>query len=160
MRLATALLLLLGLLPGGARAQGVAGVAIGSGTRGRGWVPLVGARYSNVQGLGGSLLLLHDDSRVSGERSGWFGATEVGVHGISASLGEGHWGSVSGGSFRATLLRTYGDRGRLAGGQNYLGGEARVSLVWASFGAGFYQRVTGDAPGDGSIFAFTVGFGY
>ena len=123
-------------------------------------MPLIGARYSNVQGVSGSLLLLRDHSSRSEKYGGWFVASEVGMHGVSASLGEGEWAAVSGGSFRATFLRTYGDGGRLAGGQSYVGGEARVSLVWATFGAGFYQRMAGAVPDDGSIFAFTIGFGY
>lgn len=123
-------------------------------------VPFIGMRYSNVQGLTGSLLLLREAPNQVDEYAGAFGAVEAGVHGISAGIGTGRWSALSGGSLRATWLRTWGDGGSLAKGQSFVGGEARVSFWWFSFGAGWYRRVAGTAPGDRSRFTFTAGLGY
>ena len=123
-------------------------------------VPYIGARYSNVQGVSGSLLVLRNTSGQTDEPGGTFGAAEVGFHGASASVGTGRWSALSGGSLRATYLRTWGDGGPLAKGQGFVGGEARISFWWISLGAGWYHRVSGSAPGDRSSFAFTAGLGY
>lgn len=124
------------------------------------WIPFVGARYSSVQGMSGSVLLLRNHSTHTEQYSGWLAAGEVGLHGWSASVGEGGWAAISGASLRTTYLHTWGSGGRLAGGQSFVGGELRASVKWWTFGAGWYRRVAGHAPGDGSTFAFTAGLGY
>jgi len=124
------------------------------------WIPFVGARYSTVQGVSASVLLLRDHSAHGEEYSGVFGAAEAGLHGVAGSGGEGGWAVISGASLRATYLRTYGSGGRLAGGQDFVGGEFRISVRWWTFGGGWYRRVAGNAPGDRSSLVFTAGLGY
>jgi len=156
------LLLALALAPGAAHAQGHrpnTRPTIGFHRPAR-WIPFVGARYSNVQGFSGSLLVLRNHAASGEVYSGLFGAAEAGVHGVSVSAGEGAWAVISGGSLRATYLRTWGDGGHLAGGQEFIGGEFRISMRWWTLGGGWYRRVAGSAPGDGSSFAFTAGLGY
>jgi len=124
------------------------------------WTPFLGARYSSVQGISGSLLLLRGHATRDEVHSGEFAAGEVGQRGWSAGLGVGGWAAVAGSSLRATYLRTWGHDGRLAAGQGFVGGEFRVSLRWWTFGGGWYRRVAGSAPGDRSTFVFTAGLGY
>lgn len=162
MRRALALLLLL-LLGGRGVAAQVRGPRlrpmIGFQARTR-WVPFLGARYSSVQGFSGSVLLLRTRAGNGQVYRGPFAAAEGGIHGVSASVGEGGWAAVSGSSLRATFLRTYGSGGRLAGAQSFVGGELRISMRWWTLGGGWYRRIRGSAPGDRSTFAFTAGLGY
>jgi hypothetical protein len=110
--------------------------------------------------LGAGLALVRKSSPESYD--GYALISEIGLGGGKLSAGMYGFGMMGEGfQLRAAVVRSWRDPWKVAPNQTFVGPEVRfapVALLW--FGAGYYWRTAGDAPGDARFFAPTISFAY
>ena len=86
---------------------------------------------------------------------------EAGLGGAKAGTGLVNFGAAGAAAqTRVAVLRTWRHPWRVAAAQTFVGPEVRVTYLLLTFGAGFYWRTAGHAPGDVRFPAFSGGIGF
>jgi len=119
-----------------------------------------GVHFQTVQGFSGSLQVLRETWTGPEGGGGYQVGLDLGRGGAKLRLGRGAVSAFGGGSECITVLRTWGNPGRVEPHQTFVGPEVRVVLFVIAVGVGYYWRVSGSAPGHGQVLNLSVGLLY
>ncbi|HET7041679.1 MAG TPA: hypothetical protein VFI13_06660 [Gemmatimonadales bacterium] len=125
-----------------------------------GWKLLPGVHYVNATGATFSLALLRVAHAGMETGGGYLIGGEAGLDGGKIGIGRGTRTSGGSGMIRLGYLRTWGSGGRLAPGQEFVGGDVRMGFRGFAFGVGWHRRISGSAPGERSYTTLSAGIGF
>ena len=134
---------------------------LGPAMRGKGgWKLLPGIHYVNATGATLSLGALRVAHPALETGSGPLVGAEAGLHGWRFGVGTGTRTDRGAGFVRLSYLETWGSGGTLGADQRFAGGDARMGFHGIAFGAGWYRRISGTAPGERTVITLSAGMGF
>jgi hypothetical protein len=129
--------------------------------RDREWFVMGGGKYDSVTGPTASACLcwqIAHPHRTMCSHDFWILQAEAGGGGGKLQFGVGEWYMV-GGTAKLSLLRTWGDPGRVDTGQTYAGVECQGNFFLVNAAVGIYTGVDADARGS-ALLTWSAGIGF